>query len=133
VSGRNVVSREGAVTLSSNVLLIDDDAVGLMARKALLESRGYSVVTSATDSEAEQVLQSTPVDLVISDHFLRSTTGDRVVHRVKQIMPAMPVIVVSGALRHELPPEALRGADAFVSKSEGPEALLEIVAALLKR
>jgi CheY-like chemotaxis protein len=117
---------------TANVLLIDDDAIGLMARKALLESRGYCVHTSVTDGEAEQVLQSTPVDLVISDHFLRTTTGDKVVNRVKEILPSTPVLVVSGALRHELPPEALSAADGFVSKTEGPQALLDAVAALLK-
>jgi len=114
------------------VLLIDDDAPGLMARQALLESRGYTVLTSDNDDVALEMLKSTPVDLVISDHFLRGTTGGQVATRIKQLAPHTPVLVVSGAFRHELAPDSLDGADDFLSKAEGPDALLEAVATMIR-
>jgi CheY-like chemotaxis protein len=113
------------------VLLIDDDAIGLMARQALLESRGYEVVTSDNDTHAIETLRKTPVHLVISDHYLRGTTGGQVATRIKQVAPDTPVLVVSGAVQHELPADFLVGADRFVSKAEGPDALLEAVAAMI--
>jgi CheY-like chemotaxis protein len=113
------------------LLLIDDDAIGLMARQALLESRGYSVLTSDNDAGALELLKSTPIDLVISDHFLRGTTGGKVASRIKKVAPHVPVLVVSGAFRHELPPESLEGADQFLSKAEGPDALLAAIASMI--
>ena len=113
------------------VLLIDDDPVGLMARQALLESRGYEVVTSDNDVSALETLKRTPVHLVISDHFLRGTTGGQVAARIKEVAPDLPVLVVSGAVQHELPAGFLVGADRFVSKAEGPDALLATVAAMI--
>ena len=113
------------------VLLIDDDLTGLMARQALLESRGYDVLTSETDTHALDLLQRVPVDLVVSDHFLRGTTGGALAARIKQLAPHIPVLVVSGAFQHELAPESLGGADLFVSKADGPDALLHAVASML--
>ena len=92
------------------VLLIDDDAIGLMARQALLESRGYEVLTSDNDTHAIETLKHTPVHLVISDHYLRGTTGGQVATRIKQVAPDTPVLVVSGAVQHELPADFLVGA-----------------------
>jgi CheY-like chemotaxis protein len=115
----------------TRVLLIDDDPIGLMARQALLESRGYAVMTSDTAANALELLKSTPVDLVISDHFLRGATGGQVATSIKQVAPNVPVLVVSGAFQHEIPPESLAGADRFLSKAEGPDKLLETVAAMI--
>lgn len=115
------------------VLLIDDDEIGLMARQALLESRGYKVLTSDTDEGAYEILRGTAVDLVVSDHFLGGTTGGQVAARIKELAPQVPVLVVSGAFKHELPADALVGADRFLSKAEGPDALLETVAAMIAK
>jgi CheY-like chemotaxis protein len=114
------------------ILLVDDDATGLMARQALLESRGYSVLTSDTESHALDILRTTPVDLVISDHYLRGTTGGQVAAKIKQLAPQVPVLVVSGAFQNELPAESLAGADRFLSKADGPDALLQTVASLIQ-
>jgi CheY-like chemotaxis protein len=73
------------------------------------------------------------VDLVISDHYLRGTTGGKVAARIKQIVPHVPVLVVSGAFKHELAGESLDGADRFLSKAEGPDALLATVAEMIAR
>lgn len=121
-----------AANTHHRVLLIDDDPTGLMARQALLESRGYDVLTSDTDAHALDLLQRVPVDLVVSDHFLRGTTGGALAAKIKRLVPNIPVLVVSGAFQHELPPESLAGADRFVSKADGPEALLHAVASMLK-
>lgn len=115
------------------LLLIDDDPVGLMARQALLESQGYDVVTSATAAHAFEILRDTQVDLVISDHFLRHTTGGQLADRIKELSPNVPVLVVSGAFQNELPPDSLRAADRFLSKAEGPDALLQAVESMVRR
>jgi CheY-like chemotaxis protein len=115
------------------LLLIDDDPVGLMARQALLESQGYEVVTSATGAQAFEILRNTQVDLVISDHFLRGTTGGQLADRIKELAPNVPVLVVSGAFRNELPPDSLHAADRFLSKAEGPDALLQAVESMVRR
>jgi hypothetical protein len=55
--------------------------------------------------------------------------GDVVVDRMKAVQPDVPIAMLSA--EEELPEDALRSVDAFVSKGESPNCLLEIVERLL--
>ena len=110
------------------ILLIDDEAKALELRKLVLERAGYSVLTTTKGDKALQIIRSQAVDLVISDHLLIGASGTELAGRIKETNPGVPVMLLSGV--NELP-EGVEKADLFVSKTEGPSALLEKVAALL--
>ncbi len=50
-----------------DILLVDDNEDYLMLMKDLLYANGYSVITAANGAEACEILESSSVDLIISD------------------------------------------------------------------
>jgi CheY-like chemotaxis protein len=116
------------VNFSPTILCVDDETNGLLIRKAILKLKGYRVITARNCPEALYVFNATPVDLVISDHFLSGETGCEFARRLKEINPDIPVMLLSGAT--EMPAEAAC-ADVFLSKLEGPVKILQVTAQLL--
>jgi DNA-binding response OmpR family regulator len=74
------------------------------------------------------VFTQNPVDLVIADHFLSDKSGAEIAGEMKALKPQVPILIVSAS---EEAPGGLQFADSFLSKLDGPDALLERVAALL--
>jgi CheY-like chemotaxis protein len=112
------------------VLCIDDAAVALRVRKLLLASAGYSVLTASSGEEGLELFKQHPVDLVIADHFLSDKTGAETAGEMKELKSDVPILIVSAATEG---PEGIEFADGFLSKSEGPDVLLDTISALLKR
>lgn len=110
------------------VLCIDDAEVALRVRKLLLSSAGYSVITAASGEEGLELFKHNQVELVIADHFLSNKSGAEIAAEMKQIKPEVPILIVSAASEK---PAGLEFADKFLSKGEGPDALLDGVASLL--
>jgi two-component system, chemotaxis family, CheB/CheR fusion protein len=112
----------------SLILAVDDEKSGLYFRKLILEHAGYSVLSATTPDEALELFRSHPVDLVITDHLLGRKTGSDMSRDMKLIKPGVPIVMLSGTRSM---PEQLEHADAFLSKTEGPDELLGIVGNLL--
>ena len=110
------------------ILCIDDAEVALRVRKLLLTSAGYSVLTAASGEEGLDLFKQNQVELVIADHFLSDKSGAEIAVEMKQIKPQVPILIVSAAAEK---PNGLEFADGFLSKGEGPDALLDTVAGLL--
>ena len=113
----------------SLILAVDDEKSGLYFRKLILEHAGYAVLSATHVDEAMQLFRSHPVDLVITDHLLGRKTGSEMAGEMKRLKPKVPIVLLSGTTSQ---PEKLAHADAFLSKTEGPEELLGIVANLLQ-
>jgi len=112
------------------ILCIDDAEVALRVRKLLLASAGYSVLTAASGEEGLNLFKQQPVDLVIADHFLSDKTGAEIAREMKEFKPQMPILIVSAAAEQ---PPGLEYVDGFLSKGEGPDALLDSISDLLDR
>jgi len=112
------------------VLCIDDAEVALRVRKLLLASAGYRVLTASSGEEGLATFKANPVELVIADHFLSDKSGSEIAAEMKQLKPEVPILIVSASA--EAPP-GLEFSDGFLSKAEGPDALLDAIARLLER
>ena len=112
------------------ILCIDDAEVALRVRKLLLVSAGYSVLTASAGGEGLAVFKQHPVDLVIADHFLSDKTGAEIAREMKGLKPEVPILIVSAASEA---PKGIEFSDGFLSKGEGPDALLDTIADLLNR
>jgi CheY-like chemotaxis protein len=112
------------------ILCIDDAEVALRVRKLLLVSAGYAVLTAPSGEEGFEIFKENAVDLVIADHFLSDKSGAEIAAEMKQVKPEVPILIVSAAAE---PPKGLEFADGFLSKGEGPDALLERIAHLLDK
>ena len=111
--------------MTLQVLLVEDDgSVRAFVREAL-QVEGFAVITAASLSEAEAVLQHAPVDLVLLDLGLPDGDGAELLQRLRQ-KSNLPVIVISA--RHQ---EAHKvrlldaGADDYLTK---PFSVAELLA-----
>ena len=112
----------------ATILCLDDEAVGLAIRAAVLRYNGYTVFAASSAEEALQVLADQHIDIVISDYLLRGTSGTQVAASMKQVRPDIPVLILSGVTDF---PEGMEFADFFLSKLEPPPVLLATIAGLL--
>ncbi len=111
------------------ILAVDDENSGLFFRKLILEHAGFSVLSATGVDEALGVFNANAVDLVVTDHLLGRQVGTDMARQMKATKPSVPIILLSGTSSI---PEPLEHADAFLSKTEGPEKLLELVKRLLQ-
>ena len=111
------------------ILCVDDAEIALRIRKLLLTIAGYEAMTASSGEEGLEIFKRDEVDLVIADHFLSDKTGTEIAREMKNIKPHVPILIVSAAAET---PEGIEYADAFLSKGESPEVLLETIARLLK-
>jgi CheY-like chemotaxis protein len=112
------------------LLCIDDAEVALRVRKLVLTNAGYRVLTAESGEEGLEVFRANAVDMVIADHFLSNKSGLEIAKEMKELKPEVPILIVSAAA--EAPP-GMEFSDGFLSKGEGPDALLVAIAGLLKR
>ena len=112
------------------VLLIDDEQAGLGLRERVLESVGYNVLTASTSDEGMNLFRVHDVDVVVTDHLLGRATASGLVSEMKRLKPYVPVVSLSGTTSIE---EALRYADHFIGKGQGPEVLLNALDEVLTR
>lgn len=110
------------------LLCLDDQQTGLFIRKLVLETEGFRVFTATNAQNALEQMSERHVDLVIADHLLRDTTGTEVAREMKKRWPNVPIILLSGVIDQ---PDDLQGVDAFVSKAQSREVLLETIRRLV--
>jgi CheY-like chemotaxis protein len=67
--------------------------------------------------------------LVLLDYHMPKENGDVIAERMKASQPDVPIAMLSAD--EELPESALESVDVFISKSESPTNLLEMVEHLL--
>ena len=109
---------------------MDDEENSLLLRQLVLQKSGYEVIIASSGRQALEILQSRPVDLLLSDLLMPEMSGIELTRHAKDKHPRLPVILVSGV--NQAPPEA-DIADLFMNKVEGPVKLCENIAAVLKR
>src|SRR5919198_989324 len=110
------------------ILCVDDELARLRFRQLVLEAKGYKVLLATSAQQGIEALQSNPVDLVIADHLMGRALGVEMAVTIKRLKPHVPIIILSASSGS---PEGTENADAYVCKSEGPDALLNRVSALL--
>jgi CheY-like chemotaxis protein len=111
------------------ILLIDDNEVQLAARKGVLESAGFSVLTSTDALHALETLRSPgegmSVDAVVTDHIMPNVSGAVFVRKLRETDPNVPVMVVSGLPDAEAEYEGLN-----ISFRQKPVFAPELIAAI---
>jgi DNA-binding response OmpR family regulator len=97
---------------AKTVLLIDDNAVQLAARKGVLESAGFRVLISTDPLHALETLRSpgdgVRIDGVITDHIMPHVSGAVFVRKLRETDAQVPVMVVSGLADAENEYEGLK-------------------------
>lgn len=99
------------------MLVIDDDPGVREYLEALALSRGYEVVTAATGEEGLKGLEEARPDLVTLDLVLPGMDGLETLRRLKERVPDIPVVMLSGHGQARSIVEAMKlGASDFLRK-----------------
>ncbi len=111
------------------VLCVDDEAIGLRVRKIMLEGHGYQVLIAGDGHQGLSLFDQNPVDLVVLDYYMPGLNGADVAAEMRRRRPEVPIIFLSAYF--SLPPAALELADAFITKGDPPDVLIEKIEKLL--
>jgi DNA-binding response OmpR family regulator len=95
------------------VLCIQRDPTQLRS----LQENGYKLLTATNGCDGLRLFGSQPVDAVVLDYHLGLLDGPCVANEIKQVRPAIPIVMLADDL--ELPDGALNSVDALVTKSAG--------------
>ena len=112
-------SNEGKAEMAQSyrMLVIDDDPGLRDYLEALAVSRGYEVVTAATGEDGLKRLADLRPDLVTLDLVLPGMDGLETLRRLKERMPDVPVVMLSGHGQARSIVEAMKlGASDFLRK-----------------
>ena|SRR5882672_3722134 len=107
------------------ILCIDDDDAVLSYHRALLERRGYDVLTAASPRQGLQMAAASAVAAVIVDYHMPEMNGHEVATEIKRLRPQIPIVMVSSD--EEIPEHVFRVVDAFVSKDQASSRLLPVI------
>ncbi len=110
------------------ILLIDDDPVIRNLISGILRKRGYHVSLAKEGQEGLRVVKSIKPDLVIADFQMPGMSGIDVLNHIKEIYPAMPVIILTAHGDATLTIQSMQtGAFDFIEKPVKPKELLDAV------
>lgn len=99
------------------ILCIDDEPSVLRLYRELLEDEGYEVVSFTDGRAGLAFFASAQVDLAVLDYSMPELDGTEVARTMREINPALPIIMVSG--RPECPPNASGWISAYLVKVHG--------------
>ena len=108
---------------SKTVLCVDDEKIGLRVRKIMLESRGFQVLTASSGPDGLKLFEENHVDVVVLDYYMPDVNGGEVASEMRRRRPGVPIVFLSAYF--SLPPEALKVADAFITKGDPPDVLIQ--------
>jgi CheY-like chemotaxis protein len=91
------------------ILWVDDEIDLLRAHVRLLEQKGYTVETATNGEDAIALVRSHGYDLVFLDEMMPGLGGLQTLAELKEISPALPVVMVTKSEAESLMEEALGG------------------------
>jgi CheY-like chemotaxis protein len=112
------------------ILCIDDEALGLEIRKAVLEQAGYNVLTAVDGATGLSLFRGNTIDGVVLDYYMPEMDGGAVAKTMRTERPEVPIMLLSAYIN--LPAEVVSLADVTLLKGEGPRELLEKLRAMLE-
>jgi CheY-like chemotaxis protein len=116
-----------------SILLVDDDPAVLASLEGILQQCGYSVLARRDAAAAlAECAAGAHIDLVITDYRMKGMDGLEFMVRLRQTLPVVPVIMVTGhaTLENYLKATCL-GATEYLQKPFRTRELLQIVASVL--
>ena len=85
------------MTLTAEILWVDDEIDSLKSQILFLKNKGYTVTPFSNGHDALEHLSSTEnvVDVVLLDESMPGLTGLETLAKIKEMQPALPVVMVT--------------------------------------
>jgi len=101
------------------ILLVDDNRQGLIARKSLLQELGYNITTATNGDEALELFSQQHFDVVVTDFKMPRMDGVELIKRIRAAQAGARIILLSGFVEPLGLTEQSTGADVVIVKSSG--------------
>lgn len=116
-----------------SILVIDDDPKLLFTMTLLLKHSGYSVGAVTNARDAVRCLNSYKFSLIFLDLYLLDISGLCLLSQIRSIVPAIPVVILTGDDSVDSIIEALQaGAAGYLLKPLDPEQILHCIEKVLE-
>jgi len=94
--------------MTNGVLLwVDDEVEQLRAHLLFLEKKGYEVVTVSNGTDAIDQCRERSFDLVLLDEQMPGLSGLETLQRIKELQPALPVVMVTKSEEENIMEQAI--------------------------
>lgn len=116
------------------ILVAEDDRELRQLFRRVLENSGYEVAEAADGQEALDLLESTYIDLIISDIMMPRVDGFELVRSVRQAGMHMPVLMITARdAFQDMQRGFVSGTDDYMVKPVNVNEMVLRVGALLRR
>ncbi|MDO9308344.1 MAG: response regulator [Deltaproteobacteria bacterium] len=114
------------------ILLAEDDDIVRGATVAILEYRGYRVITAENGEEAVRLFKESRIDMLLLDVIMPGMNGVEAYRIIKEIAPEIRVLFTSGYTAEVLDRELIQEKDVrLLHKPIPPDTLLKVVREVL--
>ncbi|MCK5126844.1 MAG: sigma-54-dependent Fis family transcriptional regulator [candidate division Zixibacteria bacterium] len=120
--------------IKASVLIVDDAPDTLEILQRNLSSQGYWVFTASNVTEAIQLMENQPVDLVITDFKMPKISGADLIRHVRANFRDTEIMMITGYASVEGAVQAVKdGAEEYLAKPFTDEELFEAVERILDK
>ncbi|MBM4139314.1 MAG: sigma-54-dependent Fis family transcriptional regulator [Nitrospira sp.] len=103
--------------MSASILIVDDEDAIRTSLRSILEDEGYQVAVVSNGHDALKICGTDPPDLMMLDIWMPELDGLETLRRVKEFVPTMQVMMMSGHGSIETAVKAIKfGAYDFIEK-----------------
>ncbi len=111
-----------------NILIVDDEENMCRILSELLTRAGYSIYDTGNAKEALKIFKDNEISLVITDLIMPGINGLQLLSMVKEIDPALPVILITAYGTVDTAVEAMKqGAYDYILKPFDNEEILFVI------
>lgn len=110
---------------NKKIIWVDDEIDLLKSHIIFLEERGYDITPVTNAEDAISLIQEQGFDLVLLDEMLNGMDGLTALTKIKDISPALPVIMITKSEEEMIMNEAIGGKiDDYLTKPVNPSQIL---------
>lgn len=103
--------------MKARVLVVDDEPLKRITLRIELSEAGYQVLEAADGVEARRLIDSTPIDVVVSDLRMPGLDGLQLLSHVRSVQPSARVLMMTAYGSVETAVTAIKlGAEDFITK-----------------
>ena len=120
---------------SGTILLVDDEQLILDVTREMLKHLGFDVMTAENGMQAVDLLgdEGVSCDLIILDLMMPGMDGSTTFQRLRELRPALPVLLSSGYAVNEQANEVMdQGCEGFIQKPFNMKQLSQKVREILE-
>jgi DNA-binding NtrC family response regulator len=115
------------------ILVVDDDRRIVKTTCDILQIKGYEIIAAYSGEEGVELVKADPPDCVLMDIKMSGISGVEALKQMRQIVPGLPVVLVSAYASNEIVEEANQaGAYAVLSKPLNIQMVLSFLSLLRK-